>query len=64
MTKNEEFEEAIRKSDVMGHVLGKLLLILTNVYLLYVNFFKIFEIFMNSNLHYFLVRRRYKIRCN
>ena len=64
MTMNDEFEKVIRKSDVMVHVLRKLLLILTTVYLLYVNFSKIFEIFMNSNLHYFLLRRRYKIRYN
>ena len=64
MTMNDEFEKVIRKCDVMVHVLRKLLLILTTVYLLYVNFSKIFEIFMNSNLHYFLLRRRYKIRYN
>lgn len=61
---NDEFEKVIRKSDVMEHVLRKLLSILTTVYLLYVNFSKIFEIFMNFNLHYFLLRRRYKIRYN
>lgn len=46
MTNNDEFEKVIRKSDVMGHVLRKLLYWLTYIYfmLIFSNFWNIYEL--------------------